>query len=60
MYRAESNEFQADAICQKGYTYQIFMCNGPAQNKCLAKRLSPRHDMVMALFGTVEKNTINL
>ena len=29
MYKSEVIRLQADALCQKGYTYEIFMCNYP-------------------------------
>ena len=38
-YRGEGYISHTDGICQKGYTYQIFMCNHPMSRKILAKRL---------------------
>ena len=52
-YKAEGDGLQADDICKKGYTYQVFMCTDPAQF-FLSKILSPIHDRLMVLFDTVE------
>ena len=53
-YKAEGDGFQADALCQEGYTYQIWMRNDPAPKKYLDTGLSPLHSCVMGLFDTVE------
>ena len=58
-YKAEGDVLQADAILQKGYTYKIFMCNDTVSKTYLSKMLLSLDDIVMALFDTVEKNTIN-
>ena len=52
-YKAEGDGFQADALCQCGFTYQIHMRNDPAPKKYLDQGLSPLHSRVMALFDSV-------
>ena len=32
-YKSEDGVLHTDAIFQKGYTYQIFMCNDPVSKK---------------------------
>ena len=53
-YKGEGYGLQADALFQKGYTYQSFMCTDPDLKTYLSKILSPLHDRLMALFDTVE------
>ena len=53
-YKAEGDGFQCDALCQEGFTYQVFMRNDPAPKKYLKLGLSPLHSRVMALFDTVK------
>ena len=53
-YKAEGDGFQADALCDEGFTYQIFMRNDPAPSQYLNEGLSPLHSRVMALFDTVK------
>ena len=53
-YTAEGDGLQEDAIFQKGYTFQSFMCTDPDLKTYLSKILSPLHDVLMALFDTVE------
>ena len=50
IYKAEFYGLQADALCQKGYTYQVFVCNDPNLKQYLSKILSPFHDILMALL----------
>lgn len=51
-YKNEGDGFQCDALCQEGFTYQIFMRNNPAPKKYLKLGLSLLHSQVMALFDT--------
>ena len=53
-YKAEGDGFQADALADNGYTYQIFMRNNPAPTKYIKQGLSPLHSRTMALFDSLE------
>jgi hypothetical protein len=53
-YKRAGDGFQADALCDDGFTYQIFMRNDPAPKEYTSKGLSPLHSRVMALFDTVK------
>ena len=54
-YKEKGDELQTYySLCQKGYTYQIFMCNDPLQQKKIAKRMLPLHLKVMFIFDTVD------
>ena len=53
-YKSEGDVLQEDDICQKGYTYQIFMCTDTGLKTYLAKILSPLYDIFTALFDNVE------
>ena len=53
-YKNEGDEFQADALCQEGYTFQVYMRNDPAPKDYIRKGLSPLHARVMSLFDTLE------
>ena len=46
---------QTYALCQKVYTYKIFICNDPLEKTYLAKRMLPLHSRVMDFFGTVDE-----
>ena len=52
-YKAEGDGFQADALCQDGFTYQIHMRNDRAPTKYLKQGLSPLHARVMGLFDSI-------
>ena len=52
-YKAEGDGFQCDALCDSGFTYQVYMQNHPAPAKYLKQGLSPLHSRVMGLFDTV-------
>ena len=56
-YKSEDDGLQAYDLFNKGYTYQIFMCNATVSKTYLAKRLSPLDAREMALFDTVEEKT---
>ena len=49
-YKNEGDGFQADALCDDGYTYQFYFRNHPAPQKYLSKGLSPLHSRVLSLF----------
>ena len=42
-YKAEGDGFQADALCDEGFTYKVHTPNDPAPNKYLKQGLSPLH-----------------
>ena len=50
MYKSEGGGLQTDAIFQKGYSNQIFMCNDPVSETSLAKSLLPIYARVVALL----------
>eukprot|EP00536_Pseudo-nitzschia_multiseries_P003570 jgi/Psemu1/8122/gm1.8122_g len=49
-YKREGGGFQADALCDNGYCYQVYMRNDPAPTKYLDLGLSPLHSRTMWLF----------
>ena len=53
-HKAEGDGFQADALCQNGFCYQVCMRNDLAPRKFLKMGLSPLHSRVMALFDTLK------
>ena len=53
-YKNKGDGFQCDALCQEGFTYQIFMRNDPTPKKYREQGLSPLHSTMMALFDTLE------
>ena len=53
-YKAEGGGFQADALCDEGFTYQVYMRNDPAPNKYLKQGLPPLNSIVMSLFDAVK------
>ena len=53
-YKAEGDGFQADALCDEGFTYQVYMRNDPAPKKYMKQGLSPLNSRVMALFDAVK------
>ena len=59
-YKSEGDLLQTDNIFHKGYTYQIFICNGPVSKKHLAKRLLQLDARVMEIFDTEEGKTTNV
>ena len=42
-YKAEGDGFQADSLCDEGFTYQFYMRNDPAPKKYIKQGLSPFH-----------------
>ena len=55
IYRAKGDRLYTYVLCQKGYTYKIFMWNDPLPKTYLAKKILPLHARVMAFFDTVEE-----
>ena len=53
-YNAEGDGFQADALCQDGFTYHIFIRNDPAPPKYVYQGLSPLHTRVTAQLYTLK------
>ena len=53
-YKSEGDGFQADALCDDGYCYQVYMRNDPAPPKYLKQGLSPLHSRTMALFDSLK------
>ena len=53
-YKAEGDGFQSDALCQEGYTYQIWMINDCAPSNYLKQGLLPLYSRVMGLFDSIE------
>ena len=52
-YKNEGDGFQADTLCQDGFTYQIFMRNYPAPLKYIKEGLSQLQSRLMALFDSL-------
>ena len=55
MYKAKGDVLHKYALCQKGYTYKIPMCNDSLPKTYLDKRMLSLHTRVMAFFDTVEE-----
>ena len=53
-YKEKGYLLQTYALCQKEYTYKIFMCNDPSPKTYLAKSMLLIHARVVASFYTVE------
>lgn len=53
-YKKEGDRFQCGALCQDGFTYQVYMKNDPAPPKYLKQGLSSLHSRLMALSDSVE------
>jgi hypothetical protein len=49
-YKAEGDGFQADCICENGFTYALHFRNEPPPTKYTSRGLSPLHARVMWLF----------
>ncbi len=58
-YKKEGDGFQADCICESGYTYTFYFRNVPAPKKYLMKKCSPLHSRVLFLFDQLlHKNNV--
>ena len=55
-YKTEGDGFRADALCEDGYTYQVYLRNERAPMKYLKQGLSPLHPQTMALFDSLSDN----
>ena len=53
-YKADGGGFQADALCQEGFTYQVYIRNDPVPSKYLRQGFSPFHLRVVSVFGYVK------
>ena len=53
-YKSKVNGLQIYDLCQKGYIYQIFMCDDPSSKTYLAKRMLLFHSRVIEIFDTAE------
>eukprot|EP00957_Ditylum_brightwellii_P011982 903875-Ditylum_brightwellii.AAC.1 len=53
-YKAEKVGFQADALCEQGFTYQVYMQNDPAPMKYLKQGFSPLYSCVLCLFDSLK------
>ena len=53
-YKNEGGDFQADAIFQEFYTYQVYTRNDPTPSKYLNQGLSPLHSRVINMFDSVK------
>ena len=42
-YKSEGDGFQEDALCQEGFTYQVYMSNDTATSKDSRQGLYPLH-----------------
>ena len=58
-YKAEGGGFQADALYNEGFTYQVYMRSDPAPKKYLKQGLSPLRSRVIALFDAVKDSYPN-
>ena len=54
-YKTDGDGLHTYDLFNKGYTYQIFMCNNTVSKTYLAKRLLPLDSREMAPFDTVEE-----
>jgi hypothetical protein len=58
-YKKEGDGFQAECICENGYTYSFYSCNLPAPKKYLQCKCSPIHARVLFLFDQLPcKNVV--
>ena len=55
-YKAEGDVFQADALCDDSYFYQVCMRNDPAPNKYLRQGISLLHSRTMDIFYSLKDN----
>jgi len=58
-YKKEGDGFQADCICEKGFTYTFYYRNVSAPKKYLKRKCSPLHSRVLFMFDQLPcKNVI--
>ena len=53
-YKISGDGFQCGALCENGFTYQLYFCNHLAPPKYIKMKLSPLHSRVMALFDSLQ------
>ena len=53
-YKTEGDGFQCDALCDNGFTYQVYFRNHPAPEKYLQIGMSLLHSRVLALLDCVK------
>ena len=54
-YKNEGDGFQADALCDRGFTYAIYFRNEKPPAKYIKQGLSPLHARVMWLFDRLQE-----
>ena len=54
IYKSKGDELQTYDICQKGYTYQIFICDDTFSETYIVNTIFSLHARVMTSFDTVE------
>jgi hypothetical protein len=58
-YKKEGDGFQADCVCENGYTYTFYFRNVAAPKKYLKKKCSPLHARVLFMFDQLPcKNNV--
>ena len=53
-YKTEGDGFQCNALCDNGFTYQVYFRNHPAPKKYLNIGMSPLHSRVLGLLDCVK------
>ena len=53
-FKRASDGFMCDALCESGFTYQVYFQNEPSPRKCKRMGLSDLHARVMALFDSLD------
>ena len=53
-YKTEGNGFHCDALCEEGYTYQIYFINHPAPEKYLQIGIQVLQSRVLAIIDCVQ------
>jgi Transposase IS4 len=54
-YKSEGDGFQADVICQEGFTYQVYFRNEPAPVEYTSKGISPLHGRCLWLLDSLKE-----
>jgi Transposase IS4 len=55
-YKVEGDGFQADTICERGFTYAHYFRNDPPPREYIKKGMSPLHSRVLWLFDQLADN----
>ena len=53
-YKTGGDGFQCDALCNYGFTYQVYFRNEPADKKLVQQGMSPLHARVVSLMATLK------